>query len=116
MSQAAAASRVAQRDVFFNCPFDDAYRPMFWAIIFTIHECGFFARSALEQNDGAQWRLSKINPLIRDCTLGIHDISRTESDGQTGLPRFNLPLELGLFLGAREFGSLLQRSKQCVGA
>gem|GEM_PF-1889337 len=31
-----------------------------------------------------------------------------------GLPRFNMPLELGLFLGAKEFGAKKQRQKCCL--
>ena len=30
------------------------------------------------------------------------------------LPRFNMPLELGVFLGAKQFGSCRQRSKRCL--
>jgi hypothetical protein len=44
-------------------------------------------------------------------TFGVHDISMTELDRLTGLPRFNMPLELGLFLGAHRFGSKDQRRK-----
>lgn len=35
----------------------------------------------------------------------------TGLDASTGLPRFNMPLELGLFLGARRFGNAQQRQK-----
>ena len=41
-------------------------------------------------------RLLKILCIIGECRLGIHDISRTELDAASGLPRFNMPLELGL--------------------
>lgn len=108
------AARADGRDVFLNCPYDTDYVPLFRAIVFAIHDCGFAARPALAQNNGAEWRLSKINRLIRSCSLGIHDISRTELDAATGLPRFNMPLELGLFLGAREFGDEEQRQKRCL--
>lgn len=47
------------------------------------------------------------------CRYGIHDISRTEVDSAS-LPRFNMPLELGLFLGARRFGNAPQRRKNCL--
>ena len=86
--------------VFINCPFDRAYRPIFNALVFVVHECGYFARSALEIEDSGQVRIQKIQELILDCRLGIHDISRTEPEPETKLPRFNMPLELGLFLGA----------------
>src|SRR5262249_40288943 len=57
-------------------------------------------------------RFEKIIALIRDCRWGIHDISRTEAT--RGLPRFNMPLELGLFLGAYRFGNPDQRTKSCL--
>jgi hypothetical protein len=37
--------------------------------------------------------------MIGECELGIHDLSRVDTYGQ--LPRFNMPLELGLFLALR---------------
>ena len=35
-------------------------------------------------------------------------------DAVTGLPRFNMPLELGLFLGCRRFGNKAQQKKACL--
>ncbi len=54
--------------------------------------------------DSAGPRITKIERLIEECPLGIHDISRTELDTHNHLPRFNMPFELGLFLGAKAFG------------
>jgi hypothetical protein len=102
------------KPVFINCPFDDTYRPLFRAIIFTVVRCGFTPRCALEVIDGAATRISKIEKLIEECQLGIHDISRTQLDSNNALPRFNMPLELGLFLGAKRFGDAKQRRKKCL--
>lgn len=102
------------QNVFVNCPFDPSYAPIFDAIIFAIHDCGFVARCALEENDSAQVRVEKVYGIISECRLGIHDVSRTELDTALGLPRFNMPLELGIFLGAREFGGGRQRQKRCL--
>ena len=66
------------RDIFINCPFDDAYSDIFDAILFAIYFCGCKPRCALEIDDGAQIRLDKICDIIAECDLGIHDISRTE--------------------------------------
>lgn len=99
--------------VFLNCPFDDDYRPFFRAIVFTIHDAGFVARCALELSDAAQDRLSRIESIIEDCRYGIHDISRTEV-GSSGLPRFNMPFELGLFMGSKRYGGRRQRGKSCL--
>jgi hypothetical protein len=100
--------------VFVNCPFDDAYRELFEALVFAIHDCGYVAHCALEVDDGSEVRIEKIAKLIAECRLGIHDISRTEPDGATGLPRFNMPLELGMFLGAKRYGRSEQKRKNCL--
>jgi len=100
--------------VFINCPFDRAYRKLFYAIVFAVTDCGYFARSALEVSDAGEPRLAKIFKIISECGLGVHDISRTELDPVSRLPRFNMPLELGMFLGAKEFGDPGQRSKICL--
>ena len=101
-------------NVFLNCPFDKNYWPIMESITFAIHDCGFFARSALESDDGSEVRIRKIQDLIRSCRYGIHDISRIELSQNSGLPRFNMPLELGIFLGAKSFGSGLQELKKCM--
>lgn len=67
-------------NVFVNCPFDSDYDPFFYGILFTIHDCGFVGRSALEIDDGGEARIEKIYGLIRDSKYGVHDISRTELD------------------------------------
>jgi hypothetical protein len=41
-------------------------------------------------------------------------ISRTNANPQSGLPRFNMPLELGLFLAAKRFGTGRQTRKACL--
>jgi hypothetical protein len=103
-----------ERSVFVNCPFDAAYRSLFESIVFTIHDCGYAARCALEVDDASVVRIDKIAKIIASCRLGIHDISRTEPDLLTGLPRFNMPLELGMFLGAKRYGRTEQRRKICL--
>jgi hypothetical protein len=82
-----------QQNVFLNCPFDPDFRLLLKAIVFTIHDCGFIARSALEADDGSQVRITKIYRIVAECGFGIHDLSRTELDSTYGLPRFNMPLE-----------------------
>jgi hypothetical protein len=102
------------RSVFLNAPFDRGYRPLFRAIVFAVFDCGFVARCSWESADGSQARLEKIYELIEECRYGIHDISRTELDVSTHLPRFNMPLELGVFLGAKRYGKGRQREKSCL--
>ena len=103
--------RTSTDDVFINCPFDPDYAPIFRALIFTIYACGFRPRSACELDDGGQTRIDKIFRLIDECRYGIHDVSRTELDTVHHLPRFNMPLELGIFLGAKRYGSKAQKAK-----
>ena len=81
------------------------------AAVFAVYRCGFYPKSALEEDNGADNRLDKIFRMIRDCRYGIHDISRVILDPATHLPRFNMPFELGLFLGARRFGDKDQKRK-----
>ena len=101
-------------NVFLNCPFDLPYKPLFDAMVFAVHDCGFIARCALEEVDASQVRIDKIYDIIADCRYGIHDISRTELDATLNLPRFNMPLELGVFLGAKKFGQKEQKRKNCL--
>ena len=108
------AVQTSTDDVFINCPFDDAFAPTFRALIFAILVCGFRPRSARELDDGGQTRIDKIFALIEQCRYGIHDLSRTELDAVNNLPRFNMPLELGLFLGAKRYGGKHQKAKRVL--
>ena len=101
-------------DVFINCPFSDDYDSYFKAILFTVIRSGFNPRCAREDDDGGDVRFDKICRIIEDCKYGIHDISETESAGEPPLPRFNMPLELGLFLGARKYGDAEQALKKAI--
>lgn len=90
--------------VFINCPFDTEYLPLLRAMAFVVKACGFVPRCALEVDDAAEVRVEKILRIIAECRLGIHDISRTQCSGKKRVPRFNMPFELGLFLGAAKLG------------
>ncbi len=52
--------------------------------------------------------------MIAECKFGIHDLSRTQLDKISGLPRFNMPLEFGIFLGAKFLGENEQKRKMCL--
>jgi hypothetical protein len=99
------------RQVFFNVPFDRRYARLFRALVFAVHDCGFFARCALESSDASEVRVEKLYELIRLCKYGIHDLSRTTLDSRNRLPRFNMPLELGVFLGAKRYGGPPHKTK-----
>ena len=100
--------------VFINCPFDSNYLELRNALIFAIYDCGFTPRCALEEDNSGNVRFDKIQRLIEQSKFGIHDISRTELDQTTGLPRFNMPLELGVFLGAKRFGYKIHTNKNLL--
>ena len=92
------------QSVFINCPFDSAYEPLFHGLIFAVRHMNLVPRSALDPSDAGQPRFDKILDLIENCKYSIHDISRTEVDPHHGLPRFNVPFELGLDLGCKRYG------------
>lgn len=103
-----------EESVFINVPFDKKYSRLGDALIFAVHDCGFVARSALEIDDSGQARVEKILDIIEQSKFGIHDVSRAGIDRNTRLARFNMPLELGFFLGAKRYGSERDRQKRCL--
>lgn len=72
---------------------------------FAILDCGYVPRSADEISANDKSRFDKIIEMISDCALGLHDLSRLDLGPDGKAPRFNMPFELGLFVGAQRFGS-----------
>ncbi len=99
--------------VFVNCPFDDDFKPLFEAIVFTVMASGYRLRCALEENSSGDIRFDKLCRLIDVSDFSIHDLSRTEL-GAADLPRFNMPFELGLFMGAKRFGGKKHKRKSAL--
>lgn len=114
MPSAGSNKPARDRAVFINCPFDPKYRPLFRAMCFTILACGYVPRSALDYSDSGEVRFQKIVEIMSECGLSIHDLSRVELDKGSGLPRFNMPLELGADLGLRLKGPKLQRQRRTL--
>ena len=110
MSSLVTARPARERSVFINCPFDQPYQPLLRAACFTILACGWVPRCALDFSDSGEVRFTKIVDLIAACDFSLHDISRVEAP--EGLPRFNMPLELGADLGLRLAGSKTQRGRK----
>jgi hypothetical protein len=99
-----ARLRRDQLAVFVNAPFDPPYDPMLEALVFTIIASGYRARCALEENDSGDIRLDKLVRMIGESPRSIHDLSRDKPvDGGSDLPRFNMPFELGMAMGAKRF-------------
>lgn len=99
------------RHVFINCAFDKSFISIFRAIVFTVHNCGFIARCALETGNRDGVRIDKIIKIIEQCRYGIHDLSCVEITKESPLPRFNMPYELGVFMGCKHFGSNVHKKK-----
>lgn len=68
----------------------------------------------MEIADSSSVRIEKIQNIIAECKFSVHDLSRTELDKTTKLPRFNMPFELGIFLGAKRFGYGKQKDKNAL--
>lgn len=96
-----------------NCPFDEDYRLCFEAIVFCVEMALYDVRCALEEHDAGDIRLDRLCRIISQCDRSIHDLSRVELN-ENELPRFNMPFELGLVIGAKRFGGVRQRSKSAV--
>lgn len=99
------------RNVFINCAFDGTFLNIFRAIVYTIHDCGFIARCALETGNGEGVRIDKIVKIIQDCRYGIHDLSCVEITDDSPLPRYNMPYELGIFMGCKYYGESYHKKK-----
>lgn len=100
------------KNVFLNCPFDDDYQGLFNAILFTVHRCGFILRCSKEFDDTSKIRINNIIGLIKESKYSIHDISRVGLDDYNSLPRFNMPLELGVVIGSMNFGGKSHKEKE----
>jgi hypothetical protein len=80
--------------VFLNIPYDDDFEDLYLAYTVGLTELGLKLNATLAVPN--QGRLETIIDLIEKSDFSIHDLSRIElSDG---IPRFNMPLELGLAL------------------
>lgn len=102
-------------NVFINCPFDDEYKQLRNAIIFTVVRCGFTPQLALQEANANEPRIIKLARLIGGSRLGIHDLSRIALDPATNTPRFNMPFELGLDMGiSMHPGRSVQRTKKSL--
>ena len=82
--------------------------------MFAVFDLGFVARCALEVDDSGEVRLTKITRIVAQCAYGIHNISSVGLRTGANLPRFNMPLELGLYLGCKFFGGNAQNKKGCL--
>jgi hypothetical protein len=102
-----------ENNVFINCPFDAEYIPLLRSLVFTslyLNLTPYLSQTLSSSNI----RINQIKQHIRTCKYGIHDLSRSRAMIEGELPRFNMPYELGLDIGASEFGGKKLRGKKIL--
>ena len=82
------------KSVFLNIPYDAPFENLFVAYVVGLTQLGLHINAALAVPN--QGRLETIIELIEKSDFSIHDLSRVELSH--GVPRFNMPVELGLAL------------------
>ena len=92
-----------ETNVFINCPFDEDFAPLLQAILFCVITMGFEPRLATERSDSGETRLDKIRELIEISKYSIHDLSRCQARRKGEMFRLNMPFELGIDWGCRQF-------------
>lgn len=88
------ASRKRIDSVFLNIPYDKKFEDLYVAYIVGLTQLGLRVNVTLAVPN--QDRLETIIALIGKSNFSIHDLSRDKYS--KGIPRFNMPLELGLAL------------------
>lgn len=101
-------------NVFINCPFDNDYRQLLLAVIFTALYLGYKPRLSLERADSGENRIDKILDLIIESKFGIHDLSRIESQKGNEHFRMNMPFELGIDFGCKKLKEGKWNGKQIL--
>lgn len=92
-----------EKSVFVNCPFDEEFEPILQAILFCVVRLGFSPRLASENQDSGDVRLEKIRKMIEDSKFSIHDLSRCQARKKGEMFRLNMPFELGIDYGCRQY-------------
>jgi len=72
----------------------------------------FDPRFATESSDSSQNRLQKIQGLIENSKYSIHDLSRCQAQKKGEHFRLNMPLELGIDYGCKQFFGKGRESKK----
>ena len=92
------------RNVFINCPFDGEYEHILQALLFCLVRFGLKPRIATERSDAGESRIEKILELIESSRYSIHDLSRCRAREVGEHYRLNMPFELGIDFGCRNYG------------
>lgn len=105
---------IFEKNIFINCPFDTNYIELLRPMLFTLVYLGYNPRIALENMDVSIPRLDKILTLIRDSKYSVHDLSRIKSTKKNEFARLNMPFELGIDFGSKEFSKKHNEKKFLV--
>ena len=89
--------------VFINCPLDQDYEPILQAILFCVVYLDYSPRLSTERKDSGENRLEKIRELIENSKYSIHDLSRSLATKKGEYFRLNMPFELGIDYGCRQY-------------
>jgi len=81
--------------VFLNIPYDKEFEDLYLAYLTGLTMLGLVVKITSEAPNNNS-RLDTIIKLIQASTYSIHDLSRIST--VDGVPRFNMPLELGMAL------------------
>jgi len=71
--------------------------------MFCVVYLGFNPRLATERSDAGESRLEKIKELIEGSQYSIHDLSRCQAKKKGEMFRLNMPFELGIDFGCRQY-------------
>jgi hypothetical protein len=82
------------KSVFLNIPYDNGFEDLYLAYIVGLMQLCLRVNATLAVPN--QGRLEAIIGLIEKSDYSVHDLSRIEVT--KGIPRFNMPVELGLAL------------------
>ena len=102
-----------ETNVFINCPFDKEYTSLVRPLVFTIIYINLTPHIS-QTISSSNIRINQIKKFIGMCKFGIHDLSRSKAMKKGELPRFNMPFELGLDLGALEYGDKKLKTKKIL--
>ena len=103
-----------EKNVFVNCPFDDDYRHLLIAIVFTVKYINYIPRLSSERADSGESRIDKILGLIEESKFGIHDLSRIVSSEENEHYRMNMPFELGIYYGCQKLKGGIWSNKKIL--
>lgn len=102
-----------ESNVFINCPFDNKYTQLLRSLVFTTLYLDLTPHLS-QTISSSNIRINQIKRHIKSCKYGIHDLSRSRAMEEGELPRFNMPYELGLDVGASEYGSTRLKTKKIL--